>query len=91
MIIEPCQHRGAIFTYAENMLCGWRKQQEPIFRCALFGVCTYRPFRHCQTETVCLRCEHLNSNAEPPIIPTRSDEDPTTDPTTGSGCNCKTA
>lgn len=58
-----CPYRKEQVHQLKSDLCGWRGTMQPIFRCELFQLCTYRPVRSDQKERVCLRCEKLDENS----------------------------
>jgi hypothetical protein len=51
-----CTHRGEVWHEMVSNLCGWRGTKQPVYRCELHILCTYRPVRSDQRERVCLRC-----------------------------------
>lgn len=62
-VIAACIHRGAP-TGLEHVceLCGTRGKMEPVYECALHGVCTVRRWTltpQKQPERACIRCEDL--------------------------------
>ena len=62
----PCPYRGEVWNSFPNRLCGRRGELEPVYRCELYTICTYRPYKHGQTERVCLRCEQQDSATKKP-------------------------
>lgn len=61
--MTPCIHRGEHWRDATNQLCGWRGLPEPIYRCRLHVICSWRKYRHGQPEKVCVACSDYNTES----------------------------